>query len=375
MTRHCDVLIVGGGLAGCSAAIQLARRGYAVRLVERRRYPAHRLCGEFLSPEVQGQFERLGVAGAVRAAGARAIDTFWLTAPDGRGCRGRLPGTALGLSRYTLDRLLFEAAAGAGAVAEAGRTVRGVAGTLAEGFRVRVDEEEVRARVVLGAFGRRSPLDRVLQRPFLHQSTPWVAFKAHYTGADVAGVIELHAFPGGYCGLSEVEGGRVNVCWIGQADALRAAGGRPEAYIAQTLCRNPVLAERFGAMTRLTPSFEAVSQITFRVKGTFAGDVALLGDAAGMIAPLCGDGMAMALRSAELVVPPVESLLAGTLGPEAFREAYDRAWQQEFRARLRLGRWLHRAGERPALARLAVGTLARWPRLGAWLVRQTRGTA
>lgn len=368
-----DVLIVGGGLAGCSAAIQLARQGYAVRLVEKQRYPVHKLCGEFLSTEVQAIFERLDVGEAVRAAGAHAIDSVYVTAPDGRGYRGALPGTALGLSRYVLDPLLFDAARAADAEAEDGRLVRRVEGSLDDGFRVQVDEEAVTTRVVLGAFGKRSNLDRVLGRPFLKQRTPLVAFKAHYTGIELPGVIELHAFPGGYCGLSRVEGGRVNVCWIGQADALKAAGGSPDVLIAQTLCQNPVLADRFRTMTRVTPSFEAVSQVTFVEKALFVGDVCMIGDAASMIAPLCGDGMAMALRSADLVTPVVTAFLEGSLQADEVRAQYPAMWRREFRFRLRLGRWLHRASEQPARARIAVGALNRWPRLGAWLIRQTRG--
>jgi len=286
-----DVLIIGGGLAGCSAAIQLAERGKRVLLLEKQRYPAHKLCGEFLSVEVLAMFERLGVREAVWQAGAQPIDHTVITTTDGAVFESMLPGTALGLSRYTLDRLLFERARAAGAEAHDGVSVQTIEGTLDEGFGVTTSEGRFEARMVLGAYGKRSTLDRKLDRPFLKARSPFVAFKAHYAGVDLPGVIELHAFPGGYCGLSHVEQGQVNACWIAHGDALKAAGGTPEAMIDQSLGQNPALARRFEAMERVSDKFIAVSQITFVPKGAFAGDVCMIGDTAGMIAPMCGDGM------------------------------------------------------------------------------------
>ena len=202
-----------------------------------------------------------------------------------------------------------------------------------------------------------------------------MAFKAHFAGVDLPRVIELHAFPGGYCGLSHVEQGQINACWIAHGDALKAAGGTPEAMIDQSLGQNPALARRFEAMDRVSDKFIAVSQITFVPKGAFAGDVCMIGDTAGMIAPMCGDGMAMALRAAELATPPATAFLDGRLDAASFRMQHARTWRREFGLRMRLGRWMHHAYCRPAVARLGVGAVRRMPGLGRWLIRKTRGTA
>lgn len=368
-----DVLIIGGGVAGCSAAIQLAERGRRVLVLEKQRYPAHKLCGEFLSVEVLAMFERLGVGEAVWQAGARPIDHTRLTTTDGPVFESALPGTALGLSRYALDRLLFEQARAAGAEAQDGVAVRAVEGSLDDGFEVATSEGSFAARFVLGAYGKRDLLDRKLDRPFLHARSPFVAFKAHYEGIALPGVIELHAFPGGYCGLSPVEQGRINACWIAHEQTLKAAGGAPAAMIERSLMQNPALARRFQAIERVTDRFIAVSQITFIPKGAFAGDVCMIGDTAGMIAPMCGDGMAMALRAAELAAPRVLACLEGRLTTARFREDYARAWRREFGLRMRLGRWMHHGYCRPAVARLGVGAVRRMPGLGRWLIRKTRG--
>ena len=369
-----DAIIIGGGLAGSSAASQLAERGYSVLLLEKRALPTHKLCGEFLSTEVAGLFERLGVLEQVCAAGAHPIRHARVTTTGRPVFESALPGTALGLSRYRLDEVLFARARAAGADAQDGQAVRSVKGTLEEGFAVATrDGDTFEGRVVLGAYGKRAALDRKLNRPFLEAHTPFVAFKAHYDGADVGDVIELHAFPGGYAGLSHVEEGRANLCWISHERLLKEVGGTPEAVAAHFLAQNAALAERLASMRRVSDSFLAISQVSLARKSAFDQDVCMVGDTAGMIAPLCGDGMAMALRGAELAVPHAADFLRGRRSAAAFRTDYAAAWSRAFGMRLHLGRWMHRGYARPAVAQAVVLACRLAPGLGRWLIRQTRG--
>ncbi len=367
-----DALVIGGGLAGCAAAAHLARRGHTVALLEKGHYPRHRLCGEFLSPETQGLFADLGVLEAVRAAGACTLDRLRATAPSGASYAEALPGPALGLSRYRLDALLFDHACAAGADGHTGAWVRRVEGSLDDGFAVHTRDATFAARLVLGAYGKRGGLDRTLDRPFLRDHAPFVGFKAHYAGLEVPRTIELHAFPGGYAGLSHVEDERLNLCWIMREEVLKEAGGGPEAVIDHALRRNDALAARLDAMTRVT-DFCAVSQVSLARKTPFAGDVCMIGDTAGMIAPMCGDGMAMALQSAALAAPLASDLLAGRLAPAAFRRRYADAWQRHFALRLRLGRWLHHRSLKPHAVAAVVRALRWVPPVGRWLIRATRG--
>ena len=373
-----DAVVIGGGLAGCSTALQLARRGHEVLLAEQSTYPRHKLCGEFLSPEAQASFRRLGVLEAVHEAGAAPINQTVLTAPDGTRSDHSLPDTALGLSRYQLDRLLFHRACAAGADGRPGTRVDSVDGTLEDGFTVTAGGDTVEARLVLGAYGRRGRLDRTLDRPFLDQQTPYVGFKAHFAGpaaSPLQNTIELHSAPGGYCGLSPVEDGRINVCWIGHTDALTDAGGTPQAMLDERLRQNPVLDDRLQGLTRVSDQFEAVSQVPLMPKSRFAGGVCMIGDSAGMIAPLCGDGMAMALRTADLVTPLAAAYLDDRRSASAFRRAYRREWTDRFGHRMRLGRWIHAAAFRRGAARLVVQSCRLLPPLARWLIRTTRGRA
>jgi flavin-dependent dehydrogenase len=375
MSRSYDAIVIGGGLAGCSAALQLSRRGHEVALLEKATYPRHKLCGEFLSPEAQSALRDLEVLEAVRAAGAQPVDRARLTGPTGTTVEHALPGTALGLSRYQLDPLLFRRACAVGVDGRPGTKATAVEGTLEEGFAVKTGGQTLSGRLVLGAYGRRSVLDRSLDRPFLNDTTGSVAFKAHYTGPPGAlpEGIEVHAAPGGYCGVGPVEDNRANVCWIGRTDTLQAAGGTPEAMLQALRRRNSALDDRLRPLSRVSERFEAVSQVSLTSKAQFVEDVCMIGDAAGMIAPLCGDGMAMALDSARLVAPLADRFLAETFSPAAFRAGYRQEWRTTFGRRLRLGRWVHAAAFRPWATTALLRTCRLLPPLARWLIHSTRG--
>jgi len=370
-----DAIVIGGGLAGCSVSHQLARRNHDVLLLEESTYPRHKLCGEFLSPEAQRSLRGLGVLGAVQDAGAASMTRAHLTGPRGAASTHALPGTALGLSRYRLDELLYQQACAAGVEGRSNTRASAVHGTLDRGFTVTAGDETVEARLVIGAYGRRGVLDRTLDRPFLQKQSPYVAFKAHYGGAPSAlpNSIELHAARGGYCGIGPVENDRANVCWIGRTDALKEAGGTPTAMLDHMRQQNRALDERMRGLSQASERFEAVSQVPLMPKTRFAGDVCMVGDAAGMIAPLCGDGMAMALDAADLLTPLADDWLAERRSTTAFRTAYRHQWQRRFGQRMRIGRWVHAAAFRPTLSTALLRTCAALPPLARWLIRATRG--
>jgi menaquinone-9 beta-reductase len=358
-----DVAIIGAGLAGCSAAIQLAQAGVRVLLLEQSRYPVHKLCGEFLSVEVTDTFDRLGILEAVQQSGASKISQVYLTTQAGKSFRHALPGTALGLSRYHLDLILFERSVAVGADCRDGVVVKSVTGNLGVGFQLVTSQGHFSARMVLGAYGKKSALGTTTVSPF-------VAFKAHYTGLAIPNLIELHAFDGGYCGLSAIESGQVNLCWIGHDRILQGDRDIPPA-----LYTNPVLADRLSNMTRVPGSLNALSQISLEIKPKFVEDVLQIGDTGGMITPLCGDGMAMAMRSTELAIPAVLGFLSGDRSEIELKRQYESAWNREFWLRLRVGKLMHQAFIRPTLANIGVEICDRFPGLGSWIIQATRGEA
>jgi menaquinone-9 beta-reductase len=364
-----DIIIIGAGLAGCSAAIQLANHGLKILLLEQQKYPHHKLCGEFLSIEVIEIFNRLGILESVFKANAHPIHHALLTASSGATFAHNLPSTALGLSRYRLDLTLFEKAQTAGATCHDNTNVQTMTGDLSLGFTVTTNREIFRSRMVLGAYGKRSRLDH--PRPFHKIPTPWVAHKAHYSGLDLPHTIELHAFNGGYCGLSAIETGEINLCWIGHSRVLNT-GNR---NLPDALYTNPYLRDRLQHLTCNSSTNHSLSQISFDRKGNFHNDICMIGDTAGMITPLCGDGMAMALRTAEIAIPLVLQHLDKTLTTPQFKRQYSQQWQQEFNLRLNLGKLMHNAFIHPPLAQASVSLCHHIPAIGDWLIRNTRGHA
>ncbi|HEX7070732.1 MAG TPA: NAD(P)/FAD-dependent oxidoreductase [Rhodothermales bacterium] len=373
MNNLFDVIVVGAGLAGSSAAIHLVSRGYSVLLLEKHFYPVHKLCGEFLSGESQTYLHRLGVLEAVRDAGAQQINHALIGTRKGRRYTLRLRRHGLGISRFSLDHILMVRAVAAGVTVRQGLTVKEIEGDLDTGFTVATDTGVFASRIVIGAYGKRSTLDRKLERGFLDSSRAHVAFKAHFEGAADADVVELHAFDGGYLGLCPLGRNVVNACWIGHETMLRDSAGDPDEMLRRIQADNPYLGERMRTLERIPSSYLATSQLYFRSKGAMKADVAMVGDAAGLIAPMSGDGMSMALRSSEILVPYVDRYLRGRVDAEDFRRRYARRWQFEFMLRMQVGYWLHEGFCTPRAAETGVAIARGVPLLGRALMRATRG--
>jgi menaquinone-9 beta-reductase len=370
-----DAAVIGGGLAGCSAAIHLARQGARVALFEAKTYPHHKVCGEFLSPECLSLLDELGAMPAIQEAAPRSIHTVHISAPDGTAWKTELPGVALGLSRYRLDHLLAQTAQVCDVALFESTTVNNLEGNLGQGFQVEArtgsGRVDVSARAVIGAHGKRSSLDRGLKRTFLQQSQPFVALKVHLDAPPMPGRIELHGFPGGYCGLSEVEGGRINLCLLAREDVFREAGATIPAFIAWMRAQNPNLEERLRAAQPVTEWY-SIAQVPFVDKTALEADILMAGDSAGLIAPLAGDGMSMALQGGKLAALHVGDFLNGRMTASQLRQQYPAVWRREFGGRLRLGRGLQTLMLRPRFLSLGLHAINYVPPLGNFIVQHTR---
>jgi flavin-dependent dehydrogenase len=203
-----------------------------------------------------------------------------------------------------------------------------------------------------------------------------VALKAHFRGPHLPGRIELNVFPGGYCGLSEIEDGTANLGLLVRESIFQAVGGVGPAavdnFVAWLRRQNPRLDAWLGQACRLQERWLSVAQIPFSPKEAVVGDVLLAGDAAGVIAPLAGDGIAMALRCGGLAADHVLRYLDGNLSAAELRQNYAARWAHEFGARMRLGRVLQPLLMHPRVAGLALRLLRLAPGMGRALVYSTR---
>jgi menaquinone-9 beta-reductase len=396
-----DVVIVGGGPAGASAAIHLARAGARVLLAEQRKFPRAKLCGEFISPECLAHFGRLGVLEGMKAGGGAEVSETVFYAPSGRGVAvpsewlGGGQGassSALGLSRAEMDgRLLARAR-------EAGVEVleeTGFGGLLIEGARVRGvrlkspggAERQFSSLVTVDATGRQ----RVLARRFGREAgreagrrtrPALVAFKAHLEGArGAAQACEIYFYRGGYGGLSPVEGGLSNLCFIARAGDVRARGSDAGRVMREVLMRNARAAETLKG-ARAVGEWLGVSLESFgRHEPAPAEGLLAVGDAAAFIDPFTGSGMLMALESGELAAGALAAWLprarrGGALDFGALAQSYKSRYGERFDARLRLCGMLRRAAFAPRpLTEIATLALRASARLRRSLARATRGNA
>lgn len=370
-----DVVIIGAGPAGSGLATALSRLGWNVLLIERGSFPRHKVCGEFLSPESQASLHALGLYATVADLDPRRMEAALLVSRRGRRLRIDLPGAAWGISRFALDQALAEAARAAGTDVRTGTTVTGVAST-EQGYAVtmRADHADttVPTRAIVMACGRH-PLRALRATDPTAQSRPsFVGVKCHYRDLVMPPEVELFWFDGGYAGLTPIEGGITNVCLLVTREAFQRTGGNVLSMIAAAARLNPAFGRRLMGAEPLPTTAVAVAPVDPGVAACPWDGSPRVGDAAVMVPPLCGDGQAMALRSAELCAPLTHDFLRGRLTRAAWATAYQTAWQREFDRTVCVSRLLQTLLSMPIVddALLGIGNLFPW--LAARLFNATR---
>ncbi|MGB3850979.1 MAG: FAD-dependent oxidoreductase, partial [Tunicatimonas sp.] len=235
--------------------------------------------------------------------------------------------------------------------------------------------EQQTARLVVGAYGKRARLDKALDRPFMQQRSPYIGVKYHLKIDFPDDLIALHNFEGGYCGISRVEGDRCNLCYLGSRASLRKHGSI-EAMEEQVLGRNPHLRDIFRRGEFLFDRPEVINEISFEPKQPVVAHVLMVGDTAGLITPLCGNGMALAIHSAKILAELVERHYR----PEGFdrgvlERAYAQGWRRHFATRLWAGRQIQRLFGSRWMSEGGVQLMKTLPGVAAQLMRRTHGRA
>lgn len=379
-----DVVIIGAGLAGCSAAITLAQYGYHVLLVEAGAYPRPKVCGEFLSPETLAFFNGAGFGKKFQELNPSRIDRLRITAPDGSEWRSQLPIPARGLSRFVLDSALAEHARCLGVELQEGTRINQIDGNLEAGFLLNAQTphgiQHFQSAAVIAAYGKDSNLSRVLKRSEkkLHAGT-YLGLKRHFTGPCLAQQIDLHVFRGGYCGISPVENGISNVCLLVRQDIFQQVISKDSSSINQFIdwiCeQNAYLAEWLLQATTVDPDWLSIARISLMRQRPIKQDILFAGDAVAMIAPFAGDGMAMALQSGKLAALAIHDYLSKSQDAATMKQRYAHTWQTSFSKQLRLGRILQELIISPRLLVPSLHLLNHFPALGQWLIHATRNLA
>jgi flavin-dependent dehydrogenase len=374
MNDQYDIGIIGGGLGGLALSIQLARMGHAVVLFEKEEYPFHRVCGEYISNESRNFLMGLGLDPA--GLGISLISTLQLSDKNGKLLQQELPLGGFGISRYKLDAELAKLAKEAGVSLFENSKVNDVVFTGKE-FVIDAGKERCTVRVAAGSFGKRSNLDIKWKRPFAsakrNKLNNYIGIKYHIQGDFLEKIISLHLFNNGYCGLAKVEGDRYNLCYLTTADNLQQCGGDIEKMESTILSSNPHLKQIFERGRKCDETPVTISQISFDKKQQVENHILMVGDAAGMITPLCGNGMSMALHASKLAATEVNKFLSGSISREGMEKNYRLLWEKEFAARLRMGRRIQSLFGNQRLLSALMNIGRRFPFIISYLVKKTHG--
>jgi len=369
-----DVAIIGGGLAGLTLAIQLAAKSLKVVLFEKEEFPFHKVCGEYISMESWGYLERCGIELANMEL--PIIKQLHVTSPNGNLVAHKLDLGGFGISRYTLDSKLADVARENGVVLFENTKVDDV--VFQHGiFSLIADQSIYKAKLVAGSYGKRSNIDIKLNRKFIQKpnqnSFNYVGVKYHINMPSFpSDLIELHNFSDGYCGISKVDGDRYCLCYLTTARNLQKYGSIKNME-EKVLMQNPYLKQYFNDAEFVYAAPLVISQVNFSSKKTVEGHILMLGDAAGLITPLCGNGMSMAMHGSHLLAPLIVAFFNGELSREQLEKSYTRAWKKKFSVRLVIGRLIQYSFGRAEMTNRMIALLKHLPSVVNQLVKLTHG--
>ncbi len=372
ITPGYDCAIIGGGLSGLALAILLARANKKVILFEKERFPFHKVCGEYISNESIPFLRSLGLN--PDELNLPSIKQLWLSSPSGISIKRPLDIGGTGLSRYELDNRLYQIALDAGVKVCTKTKVEQVL-FHSGAFTVSTAGENVTARTVAGAYGKNSNIDVQLGRDYKAKKERdlFIAVK-HHLRADFfnPSCIEMHNFKGGYCGLSAIEDGKVNLSYISKASNLKAHGSI-SAMEKNVLSANPHLKKYFDNAEFLFQKPLTISHLYFEIKQPVTDHILMLGDAAGNIAPLSGNGMSMAMQSAKLSYEAILSYLDKKIILEEMEKKYAAAYYKAFSKRIQAARKIHRLFGNPFVTDVSFCFLKIFPALVDIMSKQIHG--
>lgn len=369
-----DVAIIGGGLAGLSLSIQLVNAGYSVALFEKEKYPFHRVCGEYISMESWNFLKNLGYP--LSDMDLPLIKKLLVSAPDGTFIEQDLPLGGFGISRYKIDYEIARLAQSKGVHLLEEKKVTNIIFN-EESFNIHCSRLQYQAKVVCGAFGKRSNLDIKMKRAFAGKKNGllnnFIGVKYHIKTDFPADTIALHNFRDGYCGISRIEGDKYCLCYLTTAKNLRMNDNSLPCLEEKVLQKNPFLKKIFQQSRIIYQAPLTISQISFENKLQVENHVLMVGDAGGMITPLCGNGMSMALHASKIAAELTIRFLSATITRQQLEENYVEQWNKLFKKRLHTGRIIQRLFGKEWITNVFITMMKPFPKFVSYLIRQTHG--
>ncbi len=368
--KQSQVIILGGGLAGLTAAIHLSLNGIQVTLFEKDEFPRHKVCGEYLSKEIIPYLNSLKVD--LECLNPCSIEKLQFSTSKGKLLSTRLKMGGLGLSRFALDNYLYEKAREAGCEVITD-TVQNIDFS-GKTFQIStLSGERFISEYCIGAFGKRSNLDKNLGRDFFNKQSGWLAVKSHYRMKGFPDdLVALHNFKGGYCGISKTENGNLNVCYLSSYRSFKKFKDIND-YKSKVLRQNPRLDLFFSEAEAVFEKELTIAQVSFQKKLPVEKHIFMTGDAAGLIHPLCGNGMAMAIHSAKLVSESLIRVYHESLDRCRAEEIYNESWKNHFSSRMKYGRMIQKILMNSDLENLSERLIGIFPGILPGIIEKTHG--
>lgn len=369
-SKNFDIIIIGGGLAGLCNAIHLSKFGKKVLLIEKNSYPKHKVCGEYISNEVLPYLSFLDINpfdfGAVK------IDKFQLSTTNNKLISAKLPLGGFGISRYKLDYILSEKAKENG-VKILQDTVSNI-DFKEDIFKIEAKENNTfTSKIAIGAFGKRSLLDVKMERNFIKKKSPYLGVKIHVKGEFQEDLVALHNFKGGYCGVSKVENNAINLCYITNFSSFKKYKNIDD-FQENVIFKNSFLKEIFQNSKPIFKQPLSISQISFETKKPVENNILMCGDSAGMIHPLCGNGMSMAIQSAQIASKLILNYLDNqNLTRKELENTYISEWNKQFSWRLKSGHFIAKLFRNDKIANVLLQILSKMSFLLPIIIKQTHG--
>ncbi|MZH03794.1 MAG: NAD(P)/FAD-dependent oxidoreductase [Nitrospinae bacterium] len=353
MMNKKDVIVIGGGPAGCTAAMGLARLGYKVVLCDQAQFPRDKVCGEFISPAADPILARLGILHRIEAMNPKRLKGVAISSYGGKELLidyPKLPGmeakpTSLSVPRYKLDSLFIEETKSAGAEVREQYKVTDflfenncVVGV--KGWDSNKTAFSIRAPLVIDAGGRNA---FSLKKFSLKQEPAGkvkIALAAHWKGAKITDdYCYMHVSDPGYTGISSIGKDHANVVLVVNRESMN--GEKPHKFYLDILMKNP-LRRKILQDAECVESARGVESLAFSVKPLPCGGLLMVGDAMGFIDPFTGEGIYLSLRSSEIAVEVAEKALKENNFSRDFLKGYETRRKQEFDKKFLLSRILQK---------------------------------